>query len=128
MAVAEVVGNIREQLRQWSRDKELEVGDMRGRLLGLCDTIRDELLPPLGIRLEDREAGESGVCVCVCVYLTLPYVFVYLFHKCYDEPMLFHETIPFHWELMRLKVWIVCLCVWYPVRANSYGITGLVYR
>ena len=63
VGVAEVVANIREQLRQWSRDKELEVGELRGRLLGLCDAIRDELLPPLGVRLEDREAGE-----CVCVY------------------------------------------------------------
>ncbi|XP_063878581.1 LOW QUALITY PROTEIN: cysteine--tRNA ligase, cytoplasmic-like [Scylla paramamosain] len=63
VGVAEVVGNIREQLRQWSRDKELEVGELRGRLLGLCDTIRDELLPPLGIRLEDREAGAPSIKV-----------------------------------------------------------------
>lgn len=63
VGVAEVVGNIREQLRQWSRDKDLEVGELRSRLLGLCDSIRDELLPPLGIRLEDREAGEFDMCV-----------------------------------------------------------------
>lgn len=63
MGVAEVVANIREQLRQWSRNKDLEVGQLRSHLLGLCDSIRDELLPPLGIRLEDREAGESGVCM-----------------------------------------------------------------
>lgn len=61
MAVAEVVGNIREQLRQWSRDKELEVGELRGRLLGLCDAIRDELLPPIGVRLEDRDAGAPSI-------------------------------------------------------------------
>lgn len=63
VGVAEVVGNIREQLRQWSRDKELEVGELRSRLLGLCDSIRDELLPPLGIRLEDREAGAPSIKV-----------------------------------------------------------------
>lgn len=58
IAVAEVVANIREQLRQWARDKEKDVKELQRQLLGLCDNIRDDFLPPLGIRLEDRE-GES---------------------------------------------------------------------
>lgn len=61
IAVAEVVGNIREQLRQWSRDKEMNVQELQKQLLGLCDGIRDDMLPPLGVRLEDREGGAPSI-------------------------------------------------------------------
>ena len=58
IAVAEVLGNVREQLRQYSRDQNLDLKGLQRQLLGLCDSIRDELLPPLGVRLEDRDDGK----------------------------------------------------------------------
>lgn len=57
ISIAEVVGNVREQVRQWARDKEMEPKELQSKLMQLCDTIRDDMLPPLGVRLEDREGG-----------------------------------------------------------------------
>lgn len=57
ITIAEVVGNVREQVRQWARDKKIEPVKLKSNLLNLCDAIRDDMLPPLGIRLEDREGG-----------------------------------------------------------------------
>ncbi|KAK7082265.1 hypothetical protein SK128_026045, partial [Halocaridina rubra] len=59
--VAEVLGNVREQLRQHSRNQNLDVKGLQIQLLTLCDSIRDELLPPLGIRLEDRDDGATSI-------------------------------------------------------------------
>lgn len=59
--VAEVLGKVREQLRQYSRDQSLDVASLQRQLLGLCDSIRDELLPPLGVRLEDRDDGATCI-------------------------------------------------------------------
>merc|ERR1739838_112116 len=57
IGIAEVVGNVREQVRQWARDKEMDPKELQSKLLQICDAIRDDMLPPLGIRLEDREGG-----------------------------------------------------------------------
>lgn len=57
ISIAEVVGNVREQVRQWARDKQMEPKELQSKLMQLCDTIRDDMLPPLGVRLEDREGG-----------------------------------------------------------------------
>lgn len=61
IAVAEVLGNVREQLRQCSRDQNFDIKGLQRQLLGLCDSIRDELLPPLGVRLEDRDDGAPSI-------------------------------------------------------------------
>lgn len=36
-----------------------------GELLGVCDKVRDDTLPQLGVRLEDRPDGESTTCAAV---------------------------------------------------------------
>lgn len=61
LAVAEVVGDVREKLRQWSRGKDVDAKDLQGKLLSLCDSIRDDMLPPLGVRLEDRDGGAPSI-------------------------------------------------------------------
>merc|ERR1719342_1198879 len=57
ISIAEVVGNVREEVRQCARDKQMDPTELQKNLLQLCDTIRDDMLPPLGIRLEVREGG-----------------------------------------------------------------------
>lgn len=52
------MGDVREKLRQWSRGKDVDAKDLQGKLLSLCDSIRDDMLPPLGVRLEDRDGGK----------------------------------------------------------------------
>ncbi|KAK3873188.1 hypothetical protein Pcinc_021787 [Petrolisthes cinctipes] len=59
--VAEVVADVREKLRTWSRDTNMEAIQLRTQLLNLCNDIRDELLPPLGVRLEDRDDGVPSI-------------------------------------------------------------------
>lgn len=49
--MAEFRGNVREQARQL---KAVEI-------LRLCDDLRDEQLPNLGVRLEDRENGPAAI-------------------------------------------------------------------
>lgn len=49
--MAEFRGNVREQARQL---KAVEI-------LKLCDTLRDEQLPNLGVRLEDKENGPAAI-------------------------------------------------------------------
>lgn len=58
MQLACVVGEVREALRSLARDQGADAGGLRVRQLALCDRIRDQLLPPLGVRLEDRDQGE----------------------------------------------------------------------
>lgn len=59
--VAEVVADVREKLRTMSKDKSMEAIQLRTQMLTLCDAIRDDLLPPLGVRLEDRDDGKYRV-------------------------------------------------------------------
>eukprot|EP00744_Colponema_vietnamica_P007981 GILI01011423.1.p1 GENE.GILI01011423.1~~GILI01011423.1.p1 ORF type:complete len:836 (-),score=267.77 GILI01011423.1:156-2495(-) len=54
--VVDALVRFRDQVRWAARDKK---GPMD--LLPYCDSLRDELLPPLGIRLEDKPSGEPTV-------------------------------------------------------------------
>ena len=55
--IAQVIADIREQLRLTARKSDLEVKTLQNNLLQFCDNIRDQMLPPLGVRLEDRDNG-----------------------------------------------------------------------
>lgn len=54
--VVDALVQFRDQVRWAARDKK---GPHE--LLPFCDTLRDEMLPPLGIRLEDKPSGEPTV-------------------------------------------------------------------
>jgi cysteinyl-tRNA synthetase len=50
------VVNLRDQVRETllSSDSSVETSTLKERILRICDEFRDVVLPPLGIRLEDR--------------------------------------------------------------------------
>lgn len=53
----DVLSSFREQIREIARSG----GDgMAGRLMALCDALRDDVLPPLGVKLEDGGAAASS--------------------------------------------------------------------
>ncbi|KAM3568751.1 hypothetical protein VYU27_009136, partial [Nannochloropsis oceanica] len=49
--VLDVVASFRDALRAAAIEKDA------GKVLELCDSLRDSLLPPLGVRLEDKDGG-----------------------------------------------------------------------
>ncbi|KAB7494779.1 Cysteine--tRNA ligase, cytoplasmic [Armadillidium nasatum] len=61
LALAGVVGEVREKLRNLARNKETTQSDLQKSQMNLCDQIRDEFLPPLGIRLEDHDQGAPTI-------------------------------------------------------------------
>ncbi|RXG69111.1 Cysteine--tRNA ligase, cytoplasmic [Armadillidium vulgare] len=61
LALAGVVGEVRERLRNLARNKETTLSDLQKSQMNLCDQIRDEFLPPLGIRLEDHDQGAPTI-------------------------------------------------------------------
>ncbi|KAJ1919820.1 cysteinyl-tRNA synthetase [Mycoemilia scoparia] len=55
-----VLSNFRDQVRSLARGEEGEDGKaLKNALLTLCDSIRNEVLPPLGVVLDDQEDGKA---------------------------------------------------------------------
>lgn len=61
LPLCQVVADVREQLRALAREDSSDVKQLQVKQLQLCDAIRDTLLPPLGVRLEDREGGAPTI-------------------------------------------------------------------
>ncbi|KAF2357893.1 Cysteine-tRNA ligase [Trinorchestia longiramus] len=61
LPLCQVVADVREKLRGLARESATDVKSLQLKQLELCDDIRDTLLPPLGVRLEDREGGAPSI-------------------------------------------------------------------
>ena len=61
MPLCEVAAEVRERLRGLAREEEPDTKALQKKLLQLCDDMRDTLLPPLGVRLEDREGCPPSI-------------------------------------------------------------------
>ena len=57
LSYIEALSHFRDTVRRGALDK----GDDARHFLAFCDRIRDEVLPELGVRLEDSRANESTV-------------------------------------------------------------------
>lgn len=51
----EALAQFRADIRKISRTKQEDKGDSIKQILALCDSLRDQTLPNLGVRLEDKE-------------------------------------------------------------------------
>lgn len=58
--LCQVVTDVRDQLRAMARQDAVDARQ----LLQLCDAIRDTMLPPLGVRLEDKEGHPTEFKLC----------------------------------------------------------------
>ncbi|XP_018008375.2 cysteine--tRNA ligase, cytoplasmic-like [Hyalella azteca] len=61
LPLCQVVADLREKLRGLSREPSTDVKELQMKQLQLCDDIRDSLLPPLGVRLEDSEGRAPSI-------------------------------------------------------------------
>ena len=61
LPLCDVVAEVREQLRSLAREQVADVKELQVKQLQLCDDIRDKLLPPLGVRLEDKEGQGPSI-------------------------------------------------------------------
>lgn len=50
--IVDAFAEFRDKVRTFAKAKEI------GKVLDACDVVRDDTLPNLGIRLEDRAAGQ----------------------------------------------------------------------
>ena len=52
--------DFRDKIREVAKNPELAaVGDIKGAMMKACDVLRDDVLPELGIRLEDKPTGKA---------------------------------------------------------------------
>lgn len=56
-------------------------------LLQLCDVIRDDMLPELGVRLEDHEGDRSGTWKSACLFFS--FIWIFLINGCFCFFMIF---------------------------------------
>ena len=73
MSLAEVIAELREEDRNLAKDKELDATGFRQKLLTRSDKLRDEILPRLGVRLEDRDQGSSKWLMKAFFFLVYPF-------------------------------------------------------